>query len=232
MGFLSTLPVGMGFRSYEELARDAWVFPLAGALIGAAAGAVALAALLFFPKSLAAAFAVGALMLLTGVNHFDGLLDVADALMVRGGRERRLRVMHDPGTGAAGVAAGVMVLLVSYLALYEGMGMVGMLVVAEASGKFGMLVACYASRRASHEGIGSEFVRVLGGNRGRLALGLVCYLPFLAIAWWRAPVVLVLTLVVALGMVEVGERAFGGVSGDVLGAVNELVRAGVLVVMV
>lgn len=231
-GFLTVLPVGMGFRSYEELAGDAWAFPLVGAAVGMLAGAAAFVALLFLPKSIAAAVALAALLVITGLNHFDGLVDVADALMVRGSRESRLEVMHEPSAGSAGVAAGAMVLLMSYLALYEAPGMLAMLLVAEASAKFGMLVTCYAAQRPSHRGIGAAFVSVLAGNRKRLAAGFACYLPFLVVAWWSAPAVLLVTLALAMGMAELAERWFGGVSGDVLGAVNELVRLGVMLVMV
>ncbi|NOZ82801.1 MAG: adenosylcobinamide-GDP ribazoletransferase [Euryarchaeota archaeon] len=231
-GFLTVLPVGMGFRSYEELARGAWAFPLVGALVGLIAAAAAFVALLFLPKSIAAAVALAALLAVTGANHFDGLVDVADALMVRGSREAKLRVMHEPSAGSAGVAAGVLVLLMSYLALYEAPAMLSVLVVAEASAKFGMLLTCFSARRASHGGIGSAFVDAFRGNWRRLGMSFACYLPFLVVAWWSAPAVLLLTLFLALAAAELAERWFGGVSGDVLGAVNELVRLGVMLVMV
>ncbi|NOZ59521.1 MAG: adenosylcobinamide-GDP ribazoletransferase [Euryarchaeota archaeon] len=232
LGFLSLLPVGMSFRSYGEVARDAWMFPAAGATLGVLAGAAGLLALFFLPKSIAAAVALLVLLLLTGFHHLDGLLDTADAAMRRGSVEERLRAMHDVNHGVAAFGAGFFVLLLSYLALYEAEGLLTSLIVGEASAKFAMVVSCYVAGRASHPGMGEEFIRALGGNHRAMALCLAVYLPFLALAWGDAPLVLGVVLLTALSANAASERLFGGVSGDVLGAVNEVSRLLAMLVLV
>ena len=232
LGFLTILPVGMSFKSYAEVARAAWLFPVVGAIIALLAGIVALASLYFLPRSIAAGIALLALLLLTGFHHLDGLLDFADAAMVRGSREARLKAMHDLSHGVAAFAAGFFVLLLTYLSIYEAKGMLTALVVGEASAKFGMVLAAYSARQSSHSGMGSEFVRVLRKNHLALTLALLTYLPFLALAWGDALPVLLLVALTTLLIVSASQRLFGGVSGDVLGAVNELTRLVAMLVLV
>jgi adenosylcobinamide-GDP ribazoletransferase len=232
LGFLTILPVRMGFKSYEEVARAAWLFPVAGVMIALVASAVAFASLYFLPRSIAAGVALLVLFLLTGFHHLDGLLDIADAAMVRGSREARLKAMHDISHGVAAFGAGFFVLLLTYLALYEAKGMFTILVVGEASAKFAMVLAGYAARQSSHSGMGSAFVTVLRGNHKIMLLSLLVYLPFLAIAWESALLVLLLVAAVTLFIVEASHRLFGGISGDVFGAVNEISRLVAMLVLV
>lgn len=232
LGFLTVLPVGMRFRKYEEVARAAWLFPAAGAVIAAIAGFAGLIADYFAPDTLSAGIALMVLLLLTGFHHLDGLLDTADAAMVRGTPEKRLKAMHDINHGVAAFGVGFFVLLLSYLAVYEAKGMLTALIVGEASAKFAMVVACYSAGRVSHSGMGEAFVKVLRRNHRTMLLCFMMYLPFLLLAWERAPVVLALVLIVVYALTTGAEKAFGGISGDVLGAVNEVSRLAALFALV
>ncbi len=232
LGFLTILPVGMSFKSYKDVAKAAWLFPVVGAIIALLAAMAALASLYFLPRSIAAGIALLVLLLLTGFHHLDGLLDFADAAMVRGSREARLRAMHDINHGVAAFATGFFVLLLTYLAIYEAKGMLPALVVGEASAKFAMVLAAYSAKQSSHSGMGSEFVSVLKGNHMVVVLAFATYLPFLALAWESAAFVLLSIAIATLLIVSASHRLFDGISGDVLGAVNELSRLVAMLVLV
>ena len=110
--FLTRLPAGAPARSAPPLAASAPMFPLIGALIGAAGGLVfALAAGLGLPPMLAALLAVAAQVLLTGGLHEDGLADIADGF--GGGRTRadKLRILRDSRIGSFGAMALMLALL-------------------------------------------------------------------------------------------------------------------------
>ena len=82
--------------------RERALFPLVGALVGAAGGlAFALAGGLGLPATIAALLAMAAQVVATGGLHEDGLADVADGL--GGGRTRaeRLGIMRDRGSAAS-----------------------------------------------------------------------------------------------------------------------------------
>src|SRR5882757_1671766 len=88
------------------------MFPVVGALIGAAVGLICLALrYLGVPDLAAAALALGASAILTGALHEDGLADVADGF--GGGRDSaaKLEIMRDSRLGTY----GALILLVSFV---------------------------------------------------------------------------------------------------------------------
>src|SRR4051794_40743326 len=93
-----------------------WFGP-AGALIGAALGALWWGATNLWPAPVAAAIVVAADLGVTGLLHIDGLADSADGLLPHLDRQRRLAVMATPDVGAFGVAVVAVVLLLRVTAL-------------------------------------------------------------------------------------------------------------------
>ncbi len=93
--------------------------PLVGVLIGVCLGAIGLG--LYFigmPDLTTSAVMTGFWILITGGLHLDGVMDAADGLAVTEA-DRRLEVMADSKTGAFGVMAGVMVILLKTAALND-----------------------------------------------------------------------------------------------------------------
>lgn len=118
--FLTRVPVGgFPYRDAEWRWAAAW-FPLVGAGVGALAGAVAWGAAGAGPL-VAATLAVIASLLITGAFHEDGLADTADALGGAYDRDKALTILKDSHIGSFGAAALVMalVLRVALLARLE-----------------------------------------------------------------------------------------------------------------
>jgi adenosylcobinamide-GDP ribazoletransferase len=197
---------------------------------------------------LASSLALVTLAWLTRGLHLDGLADTADGLGVKGDdadvRARRLAVMRAPDVGAFGVATLVLTLLVQVAALTEctvsGFGTVS-LVVAATTGRLGILWCCTPSTASARpDGLGAA---VAGSVRTGAALAATCALLGVAAGLGmldddRGPRVSALLVVaVVLGVMTsllVRRRAstrFGGITGDVLGAVVELATTVVLVVV-
>jgi adenosylcobinamide-GDP ribazoletransferase len=230
LSLLTVLPVG-GYCSLREAGAVAWLFPVAGLILGAIAGAMGYLLHLFLPWSVAAGIALFFLLLLTGFHHLDGLLDLSDAAMVRGGRRMRQRVMHSPGIGAGALGVGVMVLLVTYLALSHSSSVIKALVVAEASAKASMLLVAYLSPPA-WRGMGEEFITSLREHRASMLLGVLVYLVILLPLTGTGSIrVLIAVLVSSFLLARFSQRIIGGVSGDVLGAANEVTRMLALVML-
>jgi adenosylcobinamide-GDP ribazoletransferase len=112
LAFLTRLPLPAGLP-HVRLAQAMRAFPLVGALIGLATGALMAGLHSLGPPGLAAAgLTLAGLALLTGALHEDGLADVADGF--GGGRDRahKLDIMRDSRIGTYGVVAVGLVLLI------------------------------------------------------------------------------------------------------------------------
>lgn len=225
--FLTRLPVGGDEASWEAFRRTPLAFTLVGYLVG---GLAALPLLLPLPVPSAAALYLATLYLLTGVTHADGLADVGDAAAVHGDAEARRSVLKDSQTGVGGaLALGVSLVVLGLGAL----GVAGTLprtafalaLAAEVGAKTGM-ATLVCTGESAHEGMGSALLDV--NDASNLLPVAVALLPLLLVA----PVTGV-AAVVAAALAPVGaarlvgrwsENHLGGVSGDVLGAANELGR--------
>jgi adenosylcobinamide-GDP ribazoletransferase len=229
VGLLTVIPV----RARTEIdgigASAAW-FPLVGALVGLAAGGVRLAADHVLGASAAGVLAVITLVALTGAMHQDGLADCADALGVRGGRNRRLEVMRDSTVGAFGVLALVLwaLLLAAVLAALPRHDAVRTLVTAGALGRWAAVVHAAALPPARRDGLGAAFspapTSVLIATGLTVATVALAPLPGLA------------ALAVAVAMVAavsaLARRGLGGKTGDTLGATVALTEVAVCLVLV
>ncbi len=102
--FLTRVPVGGMPYSDADWRWSAAHFPLVGALVGAAVGAVD-RALLPLGAWAAAVFAMGASLVLTGALHEDGLADTSDALFGAHTRDKIFLILKDSRIGVFGGSA-------------------------------------------------------------------------------------------------------------------------------
>jgi len=137
---------------FERIAR--WC-PLIGLMLGASLGLMDWGLILLgFPNLVRSIFIVAIAVDLTGGLHLDGVGDTADGLAVTD-PERRLVVMKDSLTGAFGVMAIALVLLLKFAALSElGSERWFCLMVAMGWGRWGQVaaIAFYPYLRAEGKG--------------------------------------------------------------------------------
>jgi len=237
LAFLTIIPVGMDEDGVAQAAGYMPSFPIIGAMIGFASGALVWVLGFFLPSLIVGMLGLAFILLVTGVHHADGLLDFGDAVMFRGSAEEKIRVMHDQHTGAGGLSLGIVVLLTtafSIAALDRGI-LVQAMTTSEASAKFAMVFQAWAGRSAS-KGLNTAFVEGMHGKwrgaRLATAFGSVLVISLVALK----PVGFVVTLAGLLSaaiILVISHRQFGGITGDVMGATNELCRlVSLLVVLV
>jgi adenosylcobinamide-GDP ribazoletransferase len=196
-----------------------WV-PNVGAGLGALLGGIWWAAAQLWPPPVAAAIVVAADLALTGMLHFDGLVDSADGLVAPMERGRRLEVMADPAAGAFGVGAAVVVLLLRWASL-AALGPAPWLLAALWCGSRLVMAGVAASvPYARPGGLAGAFLP--GGRRGVPAAGAALLLVLVALGRGDAVAGVVALAVVAAGVVALAVRRLGGFTGDVLGAVGML----------
>jgi adenosylcobinamide-GDP ribazoletransferase len=227
------LPIGpAGAIGEGDVARASWTFPIAGLLVGLT-GAIAywLAVCVNVAPLPAAALALAAMLLLTGAMHEDGLADTADGL---GGatREKKLEIMRDSRIGTFGACALAVSLMLRWSALAdiaEPRVVALALICAHVSARACLPAFMYLVPPARADGLSSgagqpPFASVITA----LLLGIVPLL--LAFGPTGAMVTMLLLLLVALVLARVATRQFGGQTGDVLGALEQIGEAAVLLV--
>lgn len=226
--FLTILTPTMDEDCFSNAAKAMFLFPLVGAFIGLLAGLFGWVASQFLPSLVVGALVLGFLLLITGVHHTDGLLDFGDGVMAHGSAERKIEIMHDQLTGAGGLSLGILTLLITAFSIVEldTSVIIPGIVVAEVSAKLSMVIGAWAGK-AAHQGMASSFIEVMHDKKGTarlviaLAISLAIVLPLL---WLAGVIALLAAILTGLIMVGVSHRHFNGVTGDVLGATNELAR--------
>ena len=86
------------------------------------------------------------------------------------------------------------------------------------------------ARPVAEDGLGADYARSLSARRAAAGVRSALLLGALAVGWWVLPVA-VAAGVGALVVAVIAQRAFGGVSGDILGAVEQVAECLVLVVV-
>lgn len=221
LGFLTRLPVGRDERAWEAFRRTPEAFPLAGYFIGAL---LAVPFLLPIPEPTRAFAFLLTVYLVTGINHADGVADLGDAAVVHGSPEKRRNVMRDTTTGVGAILALGLVLLglafagLALATLPLGIA-VGVVLGAEVGAKFAVaLLICLGE--PAHEGMGSRFI---GQGQRALLAPLAVALPVAVLSTPALAAVVGATLSAVL-MGQWATSRLGGISGDVLGATNEVGR--------
>jgi adenosylcobinamide-GDP ribazoletransferase len=226
--FLTAIPVSMDKDMLTDAAKGMFLFPLAGAFIGSLAGLFGWVTSQFLPSLVVGALVLGFLLLTTGVHHTDGLLDFGDGVMAHGSAERKIEIMHDQLTGAGGLSLGIITFLITAFSIAElntGIIIQG-IVVAEVSAKLSMVIGAWAGKPA-HQGMASSFLEAMHGKKGTARLIVALVISFgitVPLLWSAGAVALLAAIMASLIMVGISHRHFNGVTGDVLGATNELTR--------
>lgn len=232
LSWLTVLPI----RGPSNIDRDhaRWAItstPLVGLLLGLASSALLWGLLwLSIPGLLAGLLTVSALALLTRGMHIDGLADTADGLGCYEPPERAREVMRSGGAGPFGVATIALVLAgeaAAFGALADARSWWA-IVIAVASGRVAVVLAC---RRGVSAAPGAGFGALVADSQSATVVAGWTGVTLLAAAgavdgrWWQGPLVVALALAAAFVGVRHCARRFGGISGDVLGAVVESTTA-------
>jgi len=233
LSFFTIVP--LGGASIEKTAREVHLLPLIGVVTGLP-GALLLLSVPVVPPGVASTLALGVVLVAAGLHHADGVLDVGDALMVRGTPERRREVLEDARVGIGGIGALFVVYaptvaaLAALCATSSGRAALSLLA-GEVAARSAMVLTLAYGEPADAGSSAVPFVRALSGEGHAVAvvLALLAPLPLLFPVGAPAPLATLAAPLVALICLRVAKAAFGGISGDAVGATGEACRAVVLV---
>jgi adenosylcobinamide-GDP ribazoletransferase len=205
---------------------------LAGIVVGLAGATVYwLAARANVPPLPASALAIAATILVTGAMHEDGLADAADGF---GGktREQKLEIMRDSRIGTYGACALAISLMLRWSALAEiaDPRLVGVaLITAHAAARASLPAFMCFVQPARADGLSSGVGQPPPQSAAIAALlGTICL--FLGFGPRGAMVGLMMPALGGWLLAALARRQIGGQTGDVLGALEQVGEAAILVI--
>jgi adenosylcobinamide-GDP ribazoletransferase len=224
MQFLTRLPAPRDLKTNEEeLGRAAMFFPLVGMLVGGGAALLHIALLYLLPPSTCVLLVLVYASFITNAFHEDGLADAVDGFGGGWTRERVLEIMRDSRVGTFGALALVILVLAKYnfLSVLEPSAVWRWLIVAHTAARWTTLPLCLWLPYARAEGQGKLVARRVG--YGGVAVATLTFLAALTVLHLRAAVIsfaVAGAVVIASGWYY--RRRLGGITGDCLGATNQV----------
>jgi adenosylcobinamide-GDP ribazoletransferase len=235
LSFLTILPVGQVPLSDErDLARSMAFFPLVGLLIGLLLALAYYLLLFLFPKSLVLWLTLGLLAILTRCLHLDGFADTIDGLASDGPKEKILEVMRDSRIGAFGVIGLIFLIGAKYLSLDQILDhpVPRSLILMAVMGRNAMVLVCFRSAYArSGEGLAKPFAENLTAREMTISL-VSAFVIGLLLMGMKGILVFLGTFLFSLGYRLFFLKKLKGVTGDILGAANELAELICLILLV
>lgn len=230
LSFLTIIPGGRNLKiTGETLSRSTSFFPVVGCLLGFTA--VSTAMLFKHLTGAHADFTACILLftevLLTGGLHVDAVGDFCDAFFCTCDRQKRLEILKDSRLGTFGVvgilfSVGVKFLLIRHIADSDTLLPV---VYSFVLSRWAMVLLMHFSssaRKDGESGLADEFLDKITGLQLAEASVITLGIGFAFMNWSVFP------LVLAAVMITFAVRTFSnymilGITGDVIGTLNELV---------
>jgi adenosylcobinamide-GDP ribazoletransferase len=222
LSFLTRVPTGTTTTDPDEMASWVPFFPLVGALVGVVGALVYAGARELWSPVTAAALAVSAEVLVTGGFHEDGLGDTVDALGGAKDAADARRILKDPRLGSFGVLALTLSLIVrtGAVASLQTWAAWPALPAAHALGR-GAAISVLSRRDVfSAEGLGATYALAVTPPTRLAGMALAFVIGGAALGAWALAASFSCALV-AWWMRRAALLRIGGVTGDVLGAIQQ-----------
>jgi adenosylcobinamide-GDP ribazoletransferase len=223
--FSTILPINV-YTSIEYMTKLTWCWPFLHIFIGILAAICGYVSIEFLHLNsfFTAAIVYAFLMIITGYNHLDGVMDMADGVMVHGEPEKKIMVMKDSSVGAGGVATLFLVASLTIAGLYNILDyhfILGIMI-CEMSAKTSLLTTALLSKPLT-PGIGSYFMNETNLGNYLLSTAIVLIIGYL-FAGYVGLFGVVGAMISGLIIALVARRNFVLANGDVLGMSNEVGR--------
>lgn len=231
--FLTIIPTSRAsLVDLNVIARNMHYFPLCGGIIGLIVGAVALFSSNFIPQYFYGLVILVTFVIVTGVHHIDALADFADGIMKKGDIQSKRKVMSDPYVGSAGTTA----LIINFIGLYvaiinfeSGMKLFYAIVASEIISKYIMVMQASIGASA-WSGLSSPFTIEMKKSAKVTISIIITILSIFIIEGIMGLLTLGIVVLIGLIIFIISYKNFGGVSGDVFGASNEISRLSALLI--
>ncbi len=231
--FLTIFPFRKHTKNEKRLGRSMAYFPIVGLILGGILVLVNWGFSILLAPLVADALTIVALVILTGALHIDGFVDTIDGLAGGKTKEKILRIMRDSRVGAFGIIGIVSLIMLKLVLLHE----MPLEIKREAillfpvMGRWAMVTASSLSLYARKgRGTGKALVNYCGRKELIIAslITLIIVGGFLKILGLE---LFLFILAATFLLMRFIYRRINGMTGDTLGAVNEIMEMGTLFIL-
>jgi adenosylcobinamide-GDP ribazoletransferase len=222
--FLTRLPVPRSLNSSEtDIGKAAAFFPLVGVIVGGGAALVFVVLQRVLPLPASVFCAIVFATFITNGFHEDGLADSFDAFGGGWTKDRVLEIMRDSRIGTYGTLALIFIIIGKFTFLSSlPQGQIWRwLIVAHTASRWTILPLCMWLPYARAEGQGKLVAKRVGTLE--IIIGTIMLLLVLILLPWQAALAtLIATSIVTLLSGSYFRARIQGITGDCLGATNQL----------
>lgn len=249
--FLTRIPIKLKSVEPSELAKSMLWFPVIGFMIGLVlvfSKLIMGRGVLNITFYLAAAFMLIILVKLTGGLHLEGLADTCDGFYGGKNKDEILKIMHRGNIGPMGVIGVTLMLLLKYTLLialfstvFPGSRQYVTLLIMPMISRWVLVVISKMVTYVKYEpreGTAEPFVKYIGRKEVLIATLITVFLSILPLVLWGSLGVFsgclagfalcVWGLITAFICLIPINKKLGGITGDTLGLINEVVEASLL----
>ena len=233
--FLTRIPIGDNIQyDQEEISKGTFWFPLIGLIVGLLCfGVYYIASQLFF-GFFPVLCCIVANVVITGALHIDGLADTCDGIFSTRSKDRMLEIMKDSRIGTNGVIAIAFdllfrITLISQMSIKQAALSIILAPVISRTMLVGLI---YFSKYArANGGMGSIFMNKKYKINTYIGVGIGLAISIIAMGKYGLYVFMICIIMNIFYKTYIDGK-IGGMTGDTLGAANELTEIVFFIVIV
>jgi len=180
-------------------------------------------------KIIAINFAVIAIIifeiLISGAMHLDGFGDTCDGFFAFKGKDKIIEIMKDSRIGTfacIGIVLNLLIKYQGYSLLAVNLKSISIILIPMVS-RFSMILLSYIGKAAKEEGSGNLFINTVTIKEVIVNIAFVLVIGFLFNSIFQTAILLIAAIVITILFNLLCNSKINGITGDTLGANNELV---------
>ncbi len=235
MTFLTRMPVSRwSINTKNSLLKSSVYFPLVGMCVGLICAVTYYLAANLWNQNVAIILAIAASIVATGAFHEDGFADVLDS-MGAFDRDKKLQIMKDSRLGTYGVSGLICLLLIKFFSLQQivdhGQNILIAFVIAHTLSRWICLPLIYFNDYVSPNSKSGKDLIANATDERRLLASTLFTLLLIALLNLASLILLVIAISLVWLITQFYfRRSFGGITGDCLGAANQITEATVFLI--
>ncbi|MGH4123071.1 MAG: adenosylcobinamide-GDP ribazoletransferase [Clostridium sp.] len=226
--FFTRIPININLKCEKQnFRRGAIFFPVVGLFIGIVQWLVYYILIKALPINITSVFVVIIPIVITGGLHVDGLGDTCDGFFsLKGDKDKIIEVMKDSRVGTYASIAIVFDMLARYAAVFTiiELNLPLILIATPIIARFSVVFLSFIGKNAKEKGSGNIFIGNIDVKRIGITGITTIILVTLLIGFNKSVILIASGLILTLLFNKFCESKITGLTGDSLGANNELVE--------